>query len=228
MWTGPGSPSRSRCAVPPRCCPPWSRPPARPGRRQETAAGVVDGNALVQRLAGLPAAGQERVLLDLVRAEAAAVLGHASPDAVEPGRAFSDLGFDSLTAVELRNRLARATGLPLPATLLFDYPAPAAAAAFLRSRLGGYLRTTASQDDMVNPMPVIAELDKLESMLSEVSTENGESAKITARLEALTSKWKEIRERVNESALTEKLKSSTDDEVFDFIGKELGIFWNEQ
>jgi len=109
-----------------------------------------------------------------------------------------------------------------------DYPAPAAVAAFLRSRLRGYLRTTVSEDDMEDPMPVIAELDKLESMLSEISTENSESAKITARLEALTSKWKEIRERVNESTVTGKLKSSTDDEVFDFIGKELGIFWNEQ
>ncbi|MFF4364418.1 type I polyketide synthase, partial [Streptomyces sp. NPDC001604] len=99
--------------------------------------GAATGSPLTQRLAGLSRGEQVRLLTGIVRTEAAHILGYPSPDAVEATRAFSDLGVDSLTAVELRNRLSQATGMRLPATLLFDAPTPTAAAEFLLARLAG-------------------------------------------------------------------------------------------
>ncbi|MGV4989194.1 type I polyketide synthase, partial [Streptomyces sp. NRAIS4] len=109
----------------------------RTGRQQARAASTADENKqLSDRLAGLTAAEQEALLLDLVRTQSAVVLGHSEAEGVRSDTAFKELGFDSLTSVELRNRLREATGLKLPPTLVFDYPNPLALARHLLEEFG--------------------------------------------------------------------------------------------
>ncbi|MEU2835205.1 SDR family NAD(P)-dependent oxidoreductase, partial [Streptomyces lavendulae] len=115
-----------------------------------TAARAESVGAPVGKFAGLGAAELERELLGLVRAQVAAVLGHDGADAVGAERAFKELGFDSLTAVELRNRLGAVTGVTLPATLIFDYPTASALTAFLRDELLG------NQAEIAGPVVVAA------------------------------------------------------------------------
>ncbi|AQW50870.1 type I polyketide synthase [Streptomyces violaceusniger] len=117
-----------------------------PPRRAAQAAAAARSGALAQQLAGASDAEAEAIVLGVVRTQVAAVLGYAGPEAVEPQRAFSEVGFDSLTAVELRNRLTGVSGVRLPATLIFDYPTPAALAAYLRAEAQG------SQEDAAAPV----------------------------------------------------------------------------
>jgi NADPH:quinone reductase-like Zn-dependent oxidoreductase/acyl carrier protein len=152
---------------------PPSGPVARsgvPGSPGVPAAPAVQGSALRQQLAALPEDDQDTLVLDLVRGHVATVLGHATADAIEPDRAFTDLGFDSLTAVELRNRLTAATGLQLPATLVFDYPAPAALARHLREQLAPEAQAGPDEDQLRQalasiPLARLREAGLLETLL---------------------------------------------------------------
>jgi aryl carrier-like protein len=105
---------------------------------------VSGGGFLAARLAQAPESERDEIALDFLRGHVAAVLGHASPDAIDIQRNFKDLGFDSLRALELRNRVNAATGLRLPATLIFDHPTPHAVAQLLLTKLSP---SSVEQDD---------------------------------------------------------------------------------
>jgi rifamycin polyketide synthase module 7/8 len=186
--------------------PPLLRGLVRVGRQSARAAAGDDGG-LVRRLAGLAAAEQEALLLDVVRGQVAVVLGHAGPGGVRADAAFSDAGFDSLTSVELRNRLREATGLKLPATLVFDHPNPQALARHLRAEL--------AVDEASPADSVLAGLVGLEPGISAAAADEEGRERITLRLRELL-KAAEAAEARAETP-EEDLDTASDEELFALV-----------
>ncbi|WP_307832023.1 type I polyketide synthase [Prauserella cavernicola] len=181
-------------------------PQARPAP-EPTVAEPVD---LAADLAGRPAVERRQILTDVVREQVAAVLGHDA-EAIEAGKPFSDLGFDSLAAVEFRNKLATVTGLSLPTAVVFDHPTPGELAAHLSEELGGPESTVGS---------VLSDLDRLEAELATVAAGQAElPGPLALRIEALAARWQGARD----NGRAEHIGSATRDELFDFIDNELGI-----
>lgn len=166
--------------------------------------GQAGAGGLTERLAGAGAAQRRAVLLAQVRSDVAAVLRHASAEEIDPDLAFASLGFDSLLAVELRNRLGGATGLTLPVTLVFEHPTPAALAEHLLTLLGG----TVSAEDLLR------RVDGLEADLAEI--DGPARARVLDRVQSVLAK------SGGGGGVLTALDEATDDELFDFINREMG------
>jgi acyl transferase domain-containing protein/acyl carrier protein len=182
--------------------------------RQAAPAGTA---VLRGRLDAAAPAERPALLLAAVRAEAATVLGHPDTTAVEPDRAFRDLGFDSLTAVELRNRLQELAGVALPATVVFDHPSPGALAADLLRRVTGedLLHDTG---DPVEPL--LAGLAKWEDALAAAAAPE-DKARITLRLRRILANLTDADD--GPPPALSNLDEATDTELFALVDQDLGV-----
>lgn len=169
---------------------------------------------LASTLRNLTPPEQHRVLLDLVRTQVAVVLGHdEGSSAVEPTRAFKEAGFDSVTAVDLRNRLGKASGLHLPAAVVFDHANPKA--------LAEHLWTQLCSDQDSSAVPLADELGRLESLVAASSRSEIERTKITSRLQTMVTTLNAMLGE-DDSEVAEKLETATADDLFDLIDNEFG------
>jgi pimaricinolide synthase PimS1 len=179
------------------------------------AADRSEEAVFASRLAAVSAEERPALALELVRGQIATVLGHSSATDVEPDRPFQELGFDSLTAVELRNRLGVATGLRLPPTLAFDYPTPAALAGYLAEQL------VADGPETTPEQEIEAALTSLDQALEALAADGGARERVSMRLRAsLASFSGEQGER--DEVLAEDLAAMSHDEVFALIDEEVG------
>ncbi|MEU6382655.1 type I polyketide synthase [Streptomyces bauhiniae] len=183
---------------------PRTRPTARQGA-------VETSDSFLDQLRRITSPEQSKKLLDMVLSHTAATLGHTGTGAVDERQAFKDLGFDSLAAVDLRNRIAATTGLRLPATLVFDYPTPAALARQVGEELGlgGGDEATAQ---------ALAELHRLETSLDELLLEPDDRAEIADRLRKLAARW-----HTPAGATEPDLELATDEEILRLAEAELDL-----
>ncbi|MCS7484848.1 type I polyketide synthase [Umezawaea endophytica] len=183
--------------------------------RKAAVAGAPQADTIVRRLTGVN--GQERhaILLDVIRDHAAAVLNHTDLAALQPDARFQDLGFDSLIAIEFRNRLGSAVGLRLPAPLLFDYPTPAELVDYLMPQL-----VTGGVD--VGPSALLDQLDGLAKLLDDMRVDDVVHKQVASRIEVLKTKWAATQVPVAVTGDID-IQSASDDDVFDYLDRELGL-----
>jgi acyl carrier protein len=187
--------------------PPMIRSLAAHQAAKPVANQAAAGPSLKERLHAQAPAERARSLVEFVCGHAAQVLGLGSASALSPQRPLEELGLDSLMAIELRNRIATATGLRLPATLLFDHPTPVALASELERRL---FETKAPPK-----LPILAELDRLEQALSALG--DAERQGVTQRLQELVSRWVGPQVADHDELISKLSSTDDDDELFRLI-----------
>jgi polyketide synthase 7 len=186
----------------------------------ETDTTAASMTSLVTRLQGLTAEQRHSELVDLVRSHAATVLGRPNAKDINAGAAFQHLGFDSLTAVELRNRLKTATGLSLSPTLIFDYPTPMALAEHVDTLLG----VTTNGADRPNLMVRFNDITReLQTLLNQPDWKPEDKPHLTTRIQSLLTTLSDHLDPYDpQHTDDEDIHAATESQLFAILDEELG------
>jgi acyl carrier protein len=203
--------------------------PAGDGPGGKRSGGAV-GPTLARRLPGMSRTDADRLLLDTVREHTAAVLGYADSAALAADQPFKELGIDSMTAMQLRNRLQRAAGVQLPATMVFDHPTPKV----LATQLHGLIQPA---ERAATPESVLAEFYRVTRTVEELQLDTALRKAAASRLRALADGW-DGKRHVTDTATSSSddgtqgtgalLEAASADEVLDFVTRQLGISPDEE
>ncbi|MET8878143.1 beta-ketoacyl reductase, partial [Nocardia sp. NPDC004604] len=182
---------------------------ARPGRRRAAAGAARDSSDLASQLLGRSTAEQETIVLDVIRTQAAAVLGHDDMETIAPNKPFTDIGFDSLGVMEFRNRLKTTAGVQLSPTAMYDHPTPVALADFLRQEI-------APVEDLAER--IAADIDILARSCAAADLSTADRSVIASKLMAM---WRRLKgkdtDEIEQHADAESLETVDDSELFAFI-----------
>jgi polyketide synthase 7 len=183
----------------------------------DTAASVA---GLAARLHGLSAEQRHRELVDMVSTNAATVLGHSGTVDIDAHKAFQDLGFDSLSAVELRNRLKSTTGLTLSPTLIFDYPTPDALAEYISSQINlAPGPSTADEPNLLSRFSAIAA--ELDTLVHQHDWSPEDKTHLTGRLHGLIADLN-TPQTTDQPTADDDITTASESELFAILDDELG------
>ncbi|MEU3522168.1 SDR family NAD(P)-dependent oxidoreductase [Streptomyces sp. NPDC006654] len=197
--------------------------PARRWTAADTIPAAAQEEPLASRLLGMPAERRRETLLELLRTEVARVLGHTEPGRIPADAAFRDLGFDSLTAVELRNRVSAGTGLKLSSTAVFDHPSPGALADHLLAGLAP-APAAAKPTGETTYDQVMADLTRIRSHLTALNLTGAQRTALAETFRSMSEPWTPPQSAVEaEEPVPAGLASASAAEVLDFVTNSLGI-----
>ena len=188
-------------------------PPAHHNTGRDTTQNTTTPTTLTTQLHQLSPENQHHLLTELITTALATTLGHPNPTTINPNDTFADLGTDSLTAIELRNKLKTTTGLTLPPTIIFDHPTPTTLATHLQQQLAKIAPSTAAAAGGIDAM-----IDRLENVVVNAQLGDADRELVVAKLETILASVRSVEQAATDVT---DIEAASDSELFQILDSEM-------